>query len=112
MACQIPKIIDDYPSSDGEQLFQWITSASSRITEPDLTFLLDVDSEILKERIIKRGEQVSESDIVVFKRRKAIYDRLASENKKRWITFPNNRSPSEAAQAIANRVFTPCEVRA
>lgn len=100
LACQIPKIIDDYPSSDADRLFQWLTHASAQLTEPDLTFFLCVQEEVLRERITARGEQVSESDFVIFKRRQAIYDRLAAENQKRWITLSNDGDSVENTQAI------------
>lgn len=105
-ACQIPKILDDYPSSDTEKLFRWISATSSRITVPDLTFLLDVKKEILRQRIEKRGEQVSESDFLVFERRQTIYDRLASENQNRWVTLANNGDPFETLQTIVNHIFS------
>ena len=105
-ACQIPKIIDDYPASDVEQLFTWLAHASSMLTHPNMTFFLDVGKELMVKRINARGEYVSKDDLIVFGYRQVIYDRLAKSNQARWINFPNDGNPNDVAGDIANRILT------
>ncbi len=104
LACQLPKISDDYAQSDTEQMFQWLHQSCSQLTQPDLTVFLRVSDEELKKRIKARGEQATESDFAVFRKRQAIYDRLAAENQHRWLQVVNNDKPRAAVQAISEEV--------
>jgi thymidylate kinase len=104
LACQIPKIIDDYPVEDSEQLFRWLNQASTYLTDPGLTFFLQVKDKTLKERIEARGELACENDFIVFRKRQAIYNRLAVEKKKRWVTLNNDGSFSDAVQTIITHI--------
>lgn len=104
LACQLPKIAEDYPESDSEQLFQWLCHACDQLTEPDLTVFLRVSDAELKQRIESRGEQATESDFVIFEKRQTIYDRLAAENRHRWLKVGNDEDPQAAAQIIFEEV--------
>jgi dTMP kinase len=100
LACQIPKIVDDYPQVDLEKLFMWLSAAVSMILSPDVTFFLDVREEEMVKRIRGRGESVSETDMAIFRRRQTIYDRLGLENCARWYRLQNNGTPGEAVCAM------------
>jgi len=105
LACQIPKIVEDYPGSDQHQLLKWLEDSSVQITKPDLTFFLEVDEEILRKRIIGRGEAVSESDFAVFRERQKIYDRQSAENQNRWLNIPNNGEPFKVIKLIVSNIL-------
>lgn len=111
LACQIHKIIDDYPSSDTKQLFQWLSHACAQLTEPDLTLFLRVREKVLRKRIGARGEQATENDFVIFKRRQAIYDCLASKNQHRWFEVPNDNDIDKVVQIIINEVNRRLSIR-
>lgn len=105
LACQIPKILDDYPLKDSERLFNWLKQTLDYLTKPDLSFFLQVKDEILKERIKARGEQVCINDFSIFKKRQAIYNRLAFDNRKRWIALNNDGDFSDAMQVIRSYIL-------
>jgi len=69
LACQLPKIVDDYLQSNVEQVFQWLRQTYSQLTQPDLTVFLRVSDEALRRHIEGRGEQITESDFTVFRKR-------------------------------------------
>lgn len=100
LACQIPKIMDDYPTEDFKHLFDWLSKSITYLTEPDLTFFLHVKNEVLEERIRARGEVVSENDFVVFERRLKVYNYLAEEKRKRWVVLNNEGSFSDSVNTI------------
>ncbi len=104
LACQLPKIVKDYPESDSEQVFQWLCHICGQLTEPDLTVFLRVSDAELKRRIESRGEQATENDFAVFKKRQKIYDRLAAENRHRWLEVMNEGNPQAAVQIIFEEV--------
>ncbi|MEI7424817.1 MAG: hypothetical protein WCK10_01715 [Candidatus Staskawiczbacteria bacterium] len=104
LACQIPKIIEDYPSFDRKQLFYWFNQMSTYLTDPDLTFFLQVKNEILETRIKERGESVCKNDFIIFGKRQIIYDCLAIEKKKRWISLHNDGDPSGTVQTIITNI--------
>ena len=104
LACQIPKIIEDYPLEDFEQLFQWLSRASAYLLEPDLTFFLKVKDETLQERIKARGELICENDFIVFAKRLAIYNRLADEKRKSWVVLCNDGNLANTAKLIVAHI--------
>lgn len=104
LACQIPKIVDDYPSYGAEMLFRWLVCICSRLAKPDLTCFLDVESRLLAERITARGEQVAADDFRVFVNRQVIYDRLAAENQHRWVRVLNSGDTADAVQIIIRQI--------
>ncbi|MFZ1812276.1 MAG: dTMP kinase [Candidatus Saccharimonadales bacterium] len=103
-ACQIPKILADYPDRREGELTGWLDSLCSSLKEPDLTVFLDVPEIELRNRIVGRGEAISESDITVFKSRQAIYDRIATTGLKRWMRTDNQHSPDRTAEVIIRKV--------
>ena len=103
-ACQLPKIMDDYPGNDQEQIFQWIHDICARLIVPDLTIFLSVSDDELKKRIQGRGEQVTTSDFAVFRNREKIYRRLAAENQHRWFEVINDSNPQDAVEIIFNEI--------
>ncbi len=105
LACQIPKIFEDYPGSNQNQLFKWLKDSSVQITKPDLTFFLEVDEETLRQRIIGRGEDVAKSDFAIFRERQKIYDHQSAENQNRWLSVPNNGEPLEVIKLIVNNIL-------
>ncbi|MBT9168949.1 MAG: Thymidylate kinase [Syntrophomonadaceae bacterium] len=105
LACQLPKIAEDYPQSNAEQIFQWLRQTCNQLTQPDLTVFLRVSDETLHRRIEARGEQVAESDFAVFRKRQEIYDRLAVENSGRWFEIVNDGEPQDAVQTVVEQVM-------
>lgn len=105
LACQLPKIADDYPQSNAEQMFQWLLQTCNQLTQPDLTFFLRVSNEALRRRIEARGEQATENDFAVFRKRQKIYDRLAVENTGCWFEITNNGKPHDVVQAVVEEVM-------
>ena len=103
-ACQLPKIVNDYPMSDEEQVFQWLRHMCSQLTEPDLTVFLSVSDEELGRRIKMRGEQVSADDFTVFRERQVIYDRVATEDQHRWLEVINDGNPQITAQIVLREI--------
>lgn len=103
-ACQFPKILADYPDRKEGELTEWLNSLCSNLKEPDLTVFLDVPETELRNRIIGRGEALSESDIAVFKSRQAIYDRIAATGIKRWMRADNRHSPDQTAEVIIGKI--------
>lgn len=103
-ACQIPKILADYPDRKEGELTEWLNSLCCNLKEPDLTVFLDVPETELRNRIVGRGEALSESDIAVFKSRRAIYDRIAATGIKRWMRTDNQHSPDRTAEVIIRKV--------
>ncbi|MBU1038818.1 deoxynucleoside kinase [Patescibacteria group bacterium] len=104
-ACQIPKIIDDYPGSNPEYLFKWLEQSLKKLRRPNLTFFLDVKKEILKNRIVGRGEEVSAVDLRVFQKRQNIYNKLALKNRGRWLNIKNNGRPMESVKEISDIII-------
>lgn len=104
LACQLPKIVEDYPECDAEQVFQWLYHICDQLTKPDLTVFLRVSDAELKQRIESRGEQATESDFAVFEKRQTIYNRLAAENRHRWLEVMNEEDPQVATQTIFKEV--------
>jgi dTMP kinase len=105
LACQLPKIADDYLQSSAEQMFQWLRQTCNQLTQPDLTVFLRVSDEALQKRIEARGEQATESDLAVFKKRQVVYNRLAVENSGRWFEIANDGEPQEAVQTVVEEVM-------
>ena len=103
-ACQIPKILTDYPDRKVDELIEWLDSMCSSLKEPDLTVFLDVPEIELRNRIVGRGEALSESDVTVFKSRQAIYDRIAANGYKRWMRADNQHSPDQTAEVIIRKI--------
>ncbi len=104
LACQLPKIAEDYPESDTERLFQWLYQTCRQLTEPDMTVFLRVSDKELKKRIESRDEQVTERDFAVFEKRQMIYDRLAVENRHRWLNVVNDEDPQAVVRIIIEEV--------
>lgn len=104
LACQIPKIIDDYPLEKEKRLFEWLEQASVNLLEPNLTFFLQVRDEMLKDRIEARGELTDKNDFIVFRKRMAIYSRIANKKRKRWIILNNEGSFSESVHTIVANI--------
>lgn len=99
-ACQIPKIIDDYANRREEAIFSWLRVACAELTEPHLTVFLRVSDDVLGRRIEARGEHASAADFTTFRRRQAIYDRLAVDNRTRWRDIANDGATDVAVTAI------------
>lgn len=99
-ACQIPKIVKDYPEIKYENLYDWVERKLSFITFPDLTFFLTLPLDIQIERIKSRGEAVSDSDIQIFKEREKIYRELASKYTDRIVVYENIKSIEMAVLEI------------
>lgn len=100
LACQIPKIMEDYPLEEEKRLFEWLEQASVNLLEPNLTFFLQVRDEVLKDRIEARGEFTDRNDFIVFRKRMAIYSRLADKKRERWIFLNNEGSFLDSVHAI------------
>jgi len=109
-AYQIPKIQEEHPQMDYEQLFCWINSFASRLRVPDLTFLLTVPNDERLARIQSRGEQLSRKDIEFLERVDNIYSDIA-ERESRIIPYDNNRNVQEAAAEISDIIITNLGVR-
>ena len=106
VACQIPKIMNDYPNAN--QIFWWIQQVCSQLTEPDLTIFLRVSSDKEVKRRIKAREGVgpTAADFAVFRERQVIYDRLAAENQHRWFEVINNdESPEDSVEIISEEIM-------
>lgn len=104
-ACQIPKIKEDYPAYDYNELYGWIRQISNKLYAPDMTFLLIVPEDVRIKRIEERGENVSDEDIRVFEEREKIYRRLAEENKNRIIQFDNSKSIEKSTNEVADIII-------
>jgi len=104
LACQIPKIMNDYPLEEEKRLFKWLEQASANLLEPNLTFFLQVKDEMLKDRIEARGELTDKNDFIVFRRRMAIYSRIADKKRKRWVVLNNEGSFSDSVQTIVAKI--------
>lgn len=100
LACQIPKIIDDYPLEDEKRLFEWLEQSSTNLIEPDLTFFLQARDEVLKDRIEARSEFTDRNDFIVFRKRMAIYSRIADKKRERWVFLNNEGSFLDSVHAI------------
>lgn len=105
LACQLPKIMGDYPANDAEQIFQWLHCICSQLTVPDLTIFLRVSDEELRKRIKARGEQATTNDFAVFRNRQTIYDRLAAENQHRWFEVINDGNPQDTMEIILGEII-------
>jgi len=101
-ACQIPKIMEDYPEYEYGELHNWIMQISNKLYVPDTTFLLNIHRDTQIARIKNRGETVSNEDLRVFDEREEIYRELAKKHKDRIILFDNNKSIEEATIEIAD----------
>ncbi|VVB60733.1 putative thymidylate kinase [uncultured archaeon] len=108
-SCQIPKIMNDYPELEFENIYNWIKDIICNLYVPDKTFLLTVPKDIQIERILNRGEEVSDEDLSVFKRRDSIYEKLYNENKDRITIFDNNKPLDQAAQEISDIIIDICQ---
>ena len=106
LACQIPKIINDYPEKNEAEMWGWLERVLIQLAVPDLTFFLDVEDSILRERIIGRGEQMTESDLMIFRRRQEIYNQLAERNRKRWVILKNNEEPEEVVRQMLETILS------
>lgn len=104
LACQIPKIPADYPDREEGELMRWLVSLCSNLREPDLTVFLDVPELELLNRVLGRGEALSEGDIAVFRSRQAIYEQIAATGIQRWMKLDNQNSSNQAAEVIVEKV--------
>lgn len=104
LACQLPKILSDYPDKDHDELFEWLNQLCSNLRVPDLTVFLQVPDAELHNRIVNRGEKVNESDVAVFKARQVVYDRIAAGGLKRWLEIDNRRDTGYAVDAIVAEI--------
>jgi thymidylate kinase len=105
LACQFPKIIEDYPKSNEEDVYAWLQHTCGRLNQPDLTVFLRVSDSVLHDRICARGERVTASDLTVFKKRQVMYNRLAVDNRNRWFEFVNDGLLQDAVQTIVGEVM-------
>lgn len=105
MACQIPKILEEYLDRDLNELLIWLKSGVSKLTKPDLTCFLQVNDVTLRQRINGRNETVTEEDFKVFHERQKVYDLLAEENQGRWLNVNNDRTPESALHQIVNKII-------
>lgn len=105
LACQLPKITDDYLQGNAEQIVQWLRQTCNQPTQPDLTVFLNVSDETLQRRIEARGEQATENDFAVFRKRQEIYDRLAVENRSRWFEIVNDDEPQDVVQIVVEEMM-------
>lgn len=104
LACQLPKILADYPDRKEDELMRWLMRLCVNLKEPDLTVFLDVPETELHNRIFGRGEAVTDSDITVFRSRQVIYEQIAAKGMKRWMTVDNQPSPGKTTDAIIQEV--------
>jgi len=104
-ACQIPKIMEDYPEYEYGELHNWIMQISNKLYVPNTTFLLNIHRDTQIARIKNRGETVSNEDLRVFDDREEIYRELAKKHKDRIILFDNNKSIEEATIEIADMIL-------
>lgn len=104
VACQVPKIFEDYPNSDVDSIFEWLIHSCGQLHEPQLTVFLRVSGLELKRRIEGRGERVTESDLHVFEQRQRLYDRMAAKNLHRWFSVANDGGVIDTAQTIAREI--------
>ena len=102
LACQIPKILEDYPEKEVERLLSWLKASSGYLTEPNLTFFLEVQNTLLQKRIKARGEAVSKSDFVIFNSRQEIYNHLATVRAGSWIVLSNNQNAEILVKRMVN----------
>jgi len=70
-----------------------------------LTIFLRVSDKTLQRRIEARGEQTTESDFTVFRKRQEIYDHLAVENRSRWFEIVNDGEPQDAVQTVVEEMM-------
>jgi dTMP kinase len=103
LACQIPKILDDYLGESVGLLLPWLIEVTKHLTKPGLRVFLEVNKETLWERINQRGESVSEEDLIVFGKRQEIYNQL-SETDGNWLWLPNNNDVEPAAALVINEI--------
>lgn len=105
-ACQIPKIREDYPEYEYDELHKWIKQISNKLYAPDITLLLTVPKDVQITRIEKRGENVSNEDLRTFEEREKIYIELAKKHKNRIILFDNNKSIKNSTNEIVGTIIS------
>jgi thymidylate kinase len=105
VACQLPKILSDYPEQDEHQVYAWLKQLCARLTYPALTVFLSVGESTLQQRLTMRGEPPSTSDWAVFKARERIYNRLANEQPECWLIVPNDGDPQPAIRTIVSEIL-------
>ncbi|RLJ02757.1 MAG: hypothetical protein DRP10_00050 [Candidatus Aenigmatarchaeota archaeon] len=104
-ACQIPKILEDYPDKKTEEIYNWLECLCKNLYTPDLTFLLIVPRKIQLKRIKTRGETVSIRDIKVFEKRGVIYQNLAKRYKDRIILYKNVDTLENATKEVTKIIL-------
>lgn len=109
LACQTPKIMGDYYQEKFGSLMQWLVDATRYLTKPGLKVFLEVNKDLLQDRIIQRGESISEEDLIVFDKRQKIYD-LLTENDSNWLRLPNNNDDESAALSIVKAIKTQYDI--
>ena len=103
LACQIPKIMDDYSGEKEDLLLPWLNSVAKYLTGPSLRIFLEVEKDLLQERIIERGESVSKKDLIVFDRRQEIYNQLLKKDNN-WLRLPNNSDVKSAISLVVKAI--------
>jgi len=103
LACQIPKIMDDYSSEKVSSLLSWLIESSSYLTKPDLRLFLEVNKKLLQKRIIERGGSVSKDDLRIFGKRQEIYSQLIKQNN--WLRLSNNGDVKSAALFVVREII-------
>lgn len=104
LACQLPKILADYPDRIEAGLPEWLDSLCSSLKEPDLTVFLDVPEIELHNRILTRGEAIDENDIAVLRSRQIIYEQIAAKGLGRWMTVDNQYGADQTVGTIVHEV--------
>ncbi len=76
-----------------------------RIREPDRTFLLDVDPEIVRNRI-KNPDRIERENINFHRRVRKSYLKLAKENPNRIVSIDSRGTIDEIHRKIKEKIFT------
>ena len=101
-AYQIPIITDVYPKMDRDNLYKWLEIITNKLHKPDLTFLLKIPTDVQIERLIRRGENVSEKDLGLFDKIGATYDERVRDDPSRFIVVNSNTPVQTLAEDMVH----------
>ena len=76
--------------------------------DPDVTFLLDVDPEVVRDRI-KNPDRIEREDIAFHRRVREAYLSLANKYKDRFFVIDSNKTIDEIHEKIKNKVLVSLE---
>ncbi len=91
-----------YQAASGVDM-QWLEAMNRKVaSEPDITFLLDIDPEAALERVCKRGETSRFEHLEYLKRVRANYLRIAEE--RGFVTVDASRNSGDISRDIINYI--------